>query len=91
MSKTEALPGMKMEKSEPLSEAIEELRETRRDRMDYTKKETELQAKVLELMHAAGLTAYQDDDYDPPLDAKIVGGKEKIKLKIGSSEDDTEE
>lgn len=87
--KNERLPGMSSEKNQELSSALDELRDVRCRRMDYTKKEVEAQNKVLALMHEHKLKEYHDDDYDPPLDAQIVAGKDKVKIKLGGEDEET--
>lgn len=87
MKKTETFPSMANEKIKELSDALEELRLARKSRMDFLKKEVEEQDRVLAIMHEHQLDAYKDDDFDPPLEAKIVVGKEKVKIKLGGNSD----
>lgn len=59
-----------------IEKKVDELHDTRIDRIDLSKKEGELQAEIVALMHAHNLTVYKFDDKTVRLE-----GKEKIKIK----------
>lgn len=82
MAKQEFLNGMEPQMIPELTEAAENLREIRRERMDLTKEEVEAANKVLALLHQHKLDSYKDDSLVPPVEVKLVAGKERVRVKL---------
>lgn len=90
-NETEALPGLETPAIEELTQAARRLKEVRSQRMELTKKEVEAAAEVLRLMHENKLTSYQDNNFDPPVVAEVVQGKERVKVKMGAEDGENDE
>ena len=99
MAKTLELPGVEGEgvaqkKIIALDNAVLEWRGFVDKRMALTKKEVEASQRVLEVMHAKGVTSYRYQDGDTEKMLVLVAGKEKVKLKAlgddSGGEEDTD-
>lgn len=91
MVKQESLEGMEQQTIPVLTEAASELKEIRRQRMDLTKKEVEAAEKLIALLHEHKLDSYRDDNLVPPVEVRLVPGKEKVKVSMKDEEEEGEE
>jgi hypothetical protein len=86
-AKQEDLPGMEDRKIAELEAAALEYAEGRDERMEMTKREVELQDKLLKLMHKHNKEVYRCGD----IEIKIVPKGEKAKVKIHKEKEGSQE